>query len=64
MTKRKTKRVSCKEYYDYVVRQLERIGGDNIGIYGDMPKRCWDYFKRRGIKVTKGRLGYLEFKVK
>jgi len=31
-----TKRVSCKEYYDYVVRQLERTGGDNIRIYGDI----------------------------
>jgi len=57
----KRKRVSCKDYYDYVVKQLERVGGGNISIYGDMPKKCWDYFKRRGIKVTKELLGYLKF---
>ena len=56
------KRVSCKEYYDYVMKQLKRVGGNNIAIYGDMPKRCWDYFKRRGIKVSKEPLGWLRFK--
>ena len=59
--KKGRKAVSCKDYYEYVMRQLERVGEGNISIYGDMPKKCWDYFKRRGIRVTKGLWGYLKF---
>ena len=55
------KRITCKDYYDYVIRQLERVGGNNIAIYGKMPKRCFKYFERRGIKVTKELFGYIRF---
>ena len=58
------KRITCKDYYDYVIRQLERVGGGNISIYGKMPKRCIGYFERRGIKVTKELFGYIKFEEK
>lgn len=51
----------CKEYYDYVMKQFDRVPLNNVSIHGDMPKRCLAYFERRGIKVRREPLGYLNF---
>ena len=51
----------CKEYYDYVMKQFKRVPLNNVSIHGEIPKRCFDYFERRGIKVRREPLGYLRF---
>ena len=52
----------CKEYYEYVLEELERTDIDNISIHGKMPEKCIDYFKKRGISVEYEPMGYIHFK--
>lgn len=51
-------KMKCKEHYDYVIKKLERYQSNNVSFHvGEMLKRCFAYFERRGIKVTKEPLG-------